>query len=465
MLENFFQFNGLAACNRTDGAVVIFSPYSLAVGVLDGRLDLPNQLSLCDRLGCFGQPSQEGPSSPDNFDLTLLITNDCNLRCKYCFANADEKKSYMAPEMAVGMVENISQATVRKNIRISFFGGEPTLNFDVIEKVVSAVQLLAKKTDKAYSFYISTNGVLPPERLDYLINHNFTFVISSDGMPEIHNHLRPGINGKPTSRDVEATIKRLVKKQLYFKVKTTVSIFNVSYMPDIVRYFANLGVPSLHFEPIAEAGCGKAADISLKRPAAEEYLHNFTLALDAAAARHIAVISDSYMNFLAPSQKFCDAMAGSRLIGSYSGDITCCAEAQEPCYPYRARAMVKNIAPQTLASRLDNAIYDKLLNNYNAEQNEFCRQCFAKYCCGGGCPIKNYHASGCELVDFYKCALSKEILKNVLARIYEESIANNQILYNSSAATLYRMSVPREIWMKRKESRITNLLAEIIVDV
>ncbi len=464
MLTNFFQFNGLAACYRTDGAIVIFSPYNLAVGILDSQLDLSNHISICDRLGCFGQPSQEGPSLPDNFDLTLLITNDCNLRCKYCFADGGEKKNYMTPEMAVRIVDNVFRTTHRRNVKISFFGGEPTLNFEVIKKVVSSVQLLAQEADKVYSFYITTNGVLSQTNLDYLINHDFTFVISSDGTPTIHNFLRPGINGKPSSKYVEKTIRRLVEKQVPFKIRSTISKFNVTHMSETVRYFANLGAQTVHFEPITKAGRGKSDDINLKRATADEYLQNFILALDAARETKISVISSSYMNFLAPSHKFCDAMAGSRLVGSYNGDITCCVEVQDSCHPYSTIAIVGKVLPQTSSIHFDNAKYGKLLNTANTEQNEDCIECFAKYCCGGGCPVKNYYASGCEMADAYRCSLTKDIVKNVLTRVYKESFANNNILYDSSAVTLYRMRIPQEIWMKRKRSRISRLLAEIIVD-
>lgn len=235
-------------------------------------------------------------------------------------------------------------------------------------------------------------------------------------------------------------------------------------MAETVRYFADLGLQTLHFEPITKAGRGKADDINLKRATLEEYLSNYISALDVARETNISIISSSYMNFLAPSQKFCDAMAGSRLVGSYSGDITCCVEVQDSCHPYSANAIVGRVLPQTSIINFDNEKYEKLLRNSNIEQNEDCKECFAKYCCGGGCPVKNYYYSGCETADSYRCSLTKGILKNVLNRIYKESLANNDLVYDSIGVTLYRMSVPQEIWMKRKCSRISRLLAEIIVD-
>lgn len=466
MFDNFFVFNGLAACSQVDGSTVIFSPFNSSVGILkqQNRPELSDHVSICERLGCLGHPSKQGPSLPDNFDLTLLVTNDCNLRCKYCFAHGGEKRNYMSSEIALSIVEKVFYTTDRKNIKVSFFGGEPTLNFAVIKKVVSSVRRLAHKANKDYSFYITTNGFMSQQKLDYLVNNGFTFVISSDGIPKIHNFLRPGINGKPSSKYVEKTISFLVKKKVPFKIRSTISKFNVSYMATTVRYFADLGLHTLHFEPITQAGRGKSDDLNLQRADINEYLSNFFLALDAAKGTNISVISSSYMNFLAPSQKFCDAMAGSRLVGSYNGDITCCVEVQDSCHPYSSNAIVGRLMPHTSSISFDNSKYQGILNNCNTDQKEDCRQCFAKYTCGGGCPVKNFYSSGCEIVDSYRCSLTKSIVRNVLTRIYKETIDENNILYNSTAVTLYRMRVPQEIWMKRKNSKISKILAEIIID-
>ncbi|KAF0145301.1 MAG: uncharacterized protein FD156_1132 [Nitrospirae bacterium] len=467
MVENFFLFNGLAACSRVDGATIIFSPYNLSVGILQqsNRIELSDYVQKCEKLGCFGHPSNQGPSLPDNFDLTLLITNDCNLRCKYCFAHGGEKRNYMTPEMGLSIVDKVFNTTDRKNIKVSFFGGEPTLNFNVIKEVVSSVRRLAPIAHKDYSFYITTNGVMSQEKLDYLVNNDFTFVISSDGIPKIHDFFRPGINGKPSSKNVEKTIRFLIEKNVPFKVRSTISKFNVDYMAENAGYFAEQGIKTLHFEPITHAGRGRSDDINLRRAGIDEYTANFKQALDIAKNKNVSIISSSYMNFLAPSQKFCDAMAGSRLVGSYNGDITLCVEVQDTCHPYSANAIVGHIDTHTSQIYFDNNKYKQVLRNVGTEQNMDCKQCFAKFSCGGGCPVKNYYSSGCERVDTYRCAITKGIVIDVLRRIYQESAVNySDVIYESDSITLYRMHVPQEIWMKRKTSKISKILAEVIID-
>lgn len=466
MFRNYFLFNGLSACSRDDGAIIFYSPYNLSVGILkqDNNSQFSNHDLVCEKLGCFGTPSNQGPSLTENFDLTLLLTNDCNLRCKYCFADGGEKRDYMSTETAISIVEKVFRTTDRKNIKISFFGGEPTMNFKVIKEVVAFVKKFAPNVNKDYSFYITSNGLMSQNILDYLVDNGFTFVISSDGVPKIQNFLRPRTNDKPSSQYVEKTIKFLIEHNIPLKVRSTVSKFNVNYMAENVKYFARLGLKILHFEPITHAGRGKSDDVNLQRPNVDEYIKNFILAFDADRDNNISIISSSYMNFLAPSQKFCDAMAGSRLVGSYNGDISLCVEVQDTCHPYSEKAIVGHIMPQTSNIYMDNYKYQKILNNIAIEENMDCNQCFAKYSCGGGCPVKNYYSSGCEQVDSYRCSITKELVGNMLSRIYRESVVATNILYNSKSITLYRMKVPHEIWLKRKSAKISNVLAEIIVD-
>lgn len=460
MLKNFFLYNGLAACSINKGEKIIFSPYNLSVGVLDGNKNEVSAFETVQKLGSFGTPSNQGPALSDNFDLTLVITNDCNLRCRYCFAQGGEKRDYMSTDVALSIVNNVFLTTDRRYVKISFFGGEPTLNFEVIKNVVSFVKILAPSLNKGYSFYITTNGVMARRTLEFLTNNDFTFVVSSDGIPISQNFLRPTSNKQPSSEYVEKTISFLVKRNIPFKVRSTISKYNVNYMAENVRYFSDLGVRTVHFEPVTHAGRGKSDDINLERAKIDEYVRNFMLALEVAKNHNVSIISSSYMNFLAPSHKFCDAMAGSRLVGSYNGDITLCVEVQDTCHPYSTNAIVGHSDGKKMF--FDHKKHEEITGNV-ATQNTDCNQCFARYCCGGGCPVKNFYSSGCGRADPYRCSLTKEIFKNILERIYHESVVSSNMLYKSNTIALYRMQVPQEIWMKRKTSKISNVLADIII--
>jgi len=464
--DRFFLFCGLPAFTCEDENVVFFSPYNATLGILanSSLVSRDSQKDECRRLGCFGQPSTEGPSLPENFDLTLIVTNDCNLRCKYCFARGGENRDYMTVDTAQVIVDNVFHKTERDNIKVSFFGGEPTLNMQLIKAVVQHVSQLAPALGKGYSFYITTNGVVSERTLSYLIEHEFTFVVSSDGPPRIQDFLRPGINAVPSSARVARTITTLKRHRIPFKVRATVTAYNVAAMSETVQYLADLGVDTVHFEPITHAGRAGCGALHLQRAGVNEYLRAFSAALDEAKRLGVAVISSSYMNFLAPSQKFCDAMAGSRLVGSYAGDITLCVEVQDNRHPYSPNAVIGKIDPSTKRIDFNHGKYRDTLNSESAEPSDDCNSCFARFSCGGGCPVKHFYASGCAGVDAYRCALTQGIMRDVLQRIYKATIARRTQLYQSPHLTLYRMEVPGELWMKRKTARITQVLAEMLID-
>lgn len=461
MAGSAFLFNQVPAIMQPDGGVVFFSPYNCTVGVVPPKVaaNMETIQTCFDQFGCSGTPSMQGPSLPQNFDLTLLVTNSCNLQCEYCFANAGEKNNNMSLDTATSIVEWVFEKTDRPNVKISFFGGEPTLRMPLIKHVVNQARELSRRTGKGYLFYITTNGVLSRSSLEYLVNNEFTFVVSSDGHPDVQDLLRPMIGGGSSSRAVEATIEYLVSRHVPFKVRSTISNLNVDLMQDNVRYFADRGVKTVHYEPMTRAGRANRNNAHIDRPMYSKYIQEFIAALNTAKACGVSLISSSYMNFLAPSFKFCDAMAGSRLVGTWDGYITLCVEVQDSCHPFSGHATVGRVVPETRLIRINHDRYSEIVENVEVQQNQECLDCFAKYCCGGGCPVKAFHSCATGTIDPYRCQITKKLVEEVLNRIHAHTIASGDIEYSSDALTLYSMRVPQEVWMKRKQLRIARFLA------
>lgn len=465
MAGSTFLLNQVPAITQPDGDIVFFSPYNCTVGVVPAQVARNPEVidRYFDQFGCFGVPSNEGPSLPQNFDLTLLVTNSCNLRCKYCFANAGEKKNNMSFDTATSIVEGVFKRTNRPNVKVSFFGGEPTLRMSLIRHVVNHVRKLSRRTGKSFLFYITTNGVLSRASLEYLVNNEFTFVISSDGPPDVQDLLRPTVGGGSSSRAVEKTIEHLVSHRVPFKVRSTICNLNVDRMEANVRYFGDLGVKTVHYEPMTRAGRAKSDKGFIDRPSVSAYTQGFIAALNTAKARGVSVISSSYMNFLAPSLKFCDAMAGGRLVGTWDGHVTLCVEVQDSCHPYSEHATVGRVDPKAHLIQINAEKYNEILGNVEVQQNPECIDCFAKYSCGGGCPVKAFYSCARGNVDPYRCQITKKLVGEILTRILAETKASGAIEYSSDVLTLYSMRVPREVWMKRKRSNITRYLARMFV--
>ena len=100
--------------------------------------------------------------------MCLHVSHDCNLRCKYCFADEGkyhtEKRELMSAETGKRAMDYlVAHSGKRRNLEVDFFGGEPLMNFEVVKEVVEYAHELEKKHDKNFRFTITTNGILLDE--------------------------------------------------------------------------------------------------------------------------------------------------------------------------------------------------------------------------------------------------------------------------------------------------------------
>ena len=132
--------------------------------------------------------------------LQLFVAQQCNLRCKYCYGennSSNVKKKLMTVEVAKQAVDYlVSKSGKRRELQITFFGGEPTLNFKIIKEVVAYCRELEIQTNKHFLFELITNGTLLNRyRCDYLLDNKFLLFVSIDGCREMNNAQRPSVNG------------------------------------------------------------------------------------------------------------------------------------------------------------------------------------------------------------------------------------------------------------------------------
>ncbi|MNH72499.1 Anaerobic sulfatase-maturating enzyme [compost metagenome] len=170
--------------------------------------------------------------------LVLVVTEKCNLRCEYCIYSDKYPKeiSYSNEEMdletakkAVDLFFEIHREKkrhgLRRNPAISFYGGEPLLNFALIQEIVE----YAKGIDDTTTFYITTNGtLLNAKNIEFLVNNNILITFSLDGFKENHDRNRVFENGKPSFDLVLENIKRLQLRKKELNIERVIS-FNCCY--------------------------------------------------------------------------------------------------------------------------------------------------------------------------------------------------------------------------------------------
>ena len=126
--------------------------------------------------------------------LCLHIAHDCNLACKYCFAEEGEyhgRRALMSFEVGKKALDFlIANSGNRRNLEVDFFGGEPLMNWQVVKDLVAYGREQEKIHNKHFRFTITTNGVLLNDEIQEFVNKEMdNVVLSLDGRKEINDQM------------------------------------------------------------------------------------------------------------------------------------------------------------------------------------------------------------------------------------------------------------------------------------
>ena len=179
--------------------------------------------------------------------LELILTSQCNLRCGYCFENA-KQDGRMSWDVARASLDAVL-ASPEKDPYILLFGGEPTLEFEMIRRAVRYAEANRRRSQRPH-FMIITNGLLlGPDELAFIDEHRMEVQLSFDGTPASQ-----AIRGRGTFEALDRLLDttrrdhpRLHAKRL--KVSITVLGKTIPELGDAVSYFFRKGVREILISP------------------------------------------------------------------------------------------------------------------------------------------------------------------------------------------------------------------------
>ena len=139
--------------------------------------------------------------------LCLHIAHDCNLACRYCFAEEGEyhgRRALMSFEVGKKALDFlIANSGNRRNLEVDFFGGEPLMNWNVVKQLVEYGRSQEEPHNKKFRFTLTTNGVLLNDEIMEFCNREMAnVVLSLDGRKEVNDRMRPTRNGHGSSYDI-----------------------------------------------------------------------------------------------------------------------------------------------------------------------------------------------------------------------------------------------------------------------
>ena len=142
-------------------------------------------------------------------NLTLHLTADCNLRCRYCYeTHCKARMTWAAAKRAVDLLFSYGHGTNG----ISLFGGEPLLERALAEEICRYAKAEAQKRGVSVRFKMTTNGTLLDEDfLKFANEHDLEIALSHDGL--LQDRQRLTRDGRPTREKLESVVDLLLRYQ------------------------------------------------------------------------------------------------------------------------------------------------------------------------------------------------------------------------------------------------------------
>lgn len=390
---------------------------SLVVGILDQLFinGILRSKEVTSEHNSINQVSREDDIGIINA-VDILLSNDCNLACKYCFHKKERfswKKSLMSFYIGKKIIDFlIKRSESRKELFVCFFGGEPLLNFKVLRKIVNYALSEGRRSNKHFNFSITTNGTLLTDKMaDFICEHKIEVLISIDGDKYSHNLNRPMRGSNDSYLTTVNNLGKLEKRNISYSARATVTSFTKDKITETYEHLLSLGFKKIHFEnalaPEGKIFITDKNDISdIKKQyslISKKICNNISRGL----SYNVEAIPLPLERIVTKKPNFYSCSAGKGYVSvNVNGDVFLCHRlVGEKAF------FLGNVIEDTYSVKWSEIIR----NEINVENRAKCRKCWARYICGGGCYGINYDFNkDISLAPGIYCQLMKYSIKKAL---------------------------------------------------
>ncbi|MEZ3430994.1 MAG: thioether cross-link-forming SCIFF peptide maturase [Lachnospiraceae bacterium] len=327
--------------------------------------------------------------------LCLHIAHDCNLKCRYCFAEEGEyhgRRALMSYEVGKKALDFlVANSGSRVNLEVDFFGGEPLMNWQVVKDLVAYGRSLEEPNNKRFRFTLTTNGVLlSDDIIDFANREMANIVLSVDGRKEIHDKMRPLAGGQGSYDLVIPKFKKVAesRNQTNYYVRGTFTHFNKDFAADVC-HLADLGFEQISVEPVVAPD---GEDYALVPEDIPELLSEYDKLAVEMVRRHKEGKGFNFFHFMI------DLKGGpcvyKRLSGCGSGTEYLAVTPWGDFYPCHQFVGQESFLMGNVDDGITNTDIREQFKACNVYSKEKCRNCFAKFYCSGGCAANSYNFHG-----------------------------------------------------------------------
>ena len=327
--------------------------------------------------------------------LCLHIAHDCNLACRYCFAEEGEyhgRRALMTYEVGKKALDFlIANSGTRRNLEVDFFGGEPLMNWQVVKDLVAYGREQEKKYNKNFRFTLTTNGLLINDDVINFCNKEMgNVVLSLDGRKSTNDLMRVSRNGKGSYDLIVDKFKKFAdsRNQKDYYMRGTYTRNNLDFAKDII-HMADLGFKELSIEPVVS---DPKEPYALKEEDLPILKEQYQILADEMLKRYRNGKGFTFYHYMI------DLDAGPCIVKRVSG----CGVGTEymavtpsgELYPCHQFVGDEKFLLGDIWKGVTNKKVLEQFEECNVYSHKECKDCFAKLYCSGGCAANAYHTTG-----------------------------------------------------------------------
>ena len=327
--------------------------------------------------------------------LCLHIAHDCNLACRYCFAEEGEyhgRRALMSFEVGKKALDFlIANSGNRVNLEVDFFGGEPLMNWDVVKQLVEYGRSQEAAHNKKFRFTLTTNGVLLNDEIMEFCNREMSnVVLSLDGRKEVNDKMRPFRKGAGSYDIIVPKFQKFAESrhQDKYYVRGTYTHFNTDFSKDVL-HLADLGFKQISVEPVVAQPTDEYA---LKESDLPVLFDEYDRLAAEMVKRNKAGNGFNFFHFMIDLEG--GPCVYKRLSGCGSGTEYLAVTPWGDLYPCHQFVGEEDFLMGNVYEGVKKDEIVKEFKACNVYSKEECKKCFARFYCSGGCSANSYNFNG-----------------------------------------------------------------------
>ena len=345
--------------------------------------------------------------------MELILTLGCNLRCDYCFVDKHSGMT-MNEENGKKAIDFLldSSADV-ESVYITFFGGEPLLAFDLMKELVLYGESAERSKKKKINWRMTTNGTLFNKKiLEFLNKHEIFYLLSVDGKEETHDRYRLTKTGKGSFNFLADKFEMMKVYQSWMGARVTVMPDTVHFLLENIKFLVQNGINLFIIEPVE----------GISWP--EESENMFIEQMTEVAKFYIEKRNDFNLKISFFDKILCDKKDLTYVRGCWAGKSSIAVSPDGKIFPCSKFISPESLYPPFILGDIERGITEKMRRQqlFQFPYRSECYECEVAFECSGGCPARNYNASGTQSYTcFEECERAR--MKGRLSRSIKKKLS------------------------------------------